>query len=309
MSRATLIHEAFVYDDDEDFVAALVPFLTDGLRDGEAVVAAVAKHNTNLLRRGLGDDADRVTFIDRDTWYVRPATTIAGWTDLLTSVRARGHESIRIIGEVAFGSRTRHDSWVRYESAVNDIFATAPAWIICPYDTRRLPGRIIADARRTHPVVTADRRGPSESYQQPADLLRTLAEPLPPISRAPLVTMSLDVPMGARRARYVVQAVAEGLGWPRPAIDDLLLAVTEIAVNSVIHGRAERHLSVWIEPTAITCEVTDHGDGLADPLVGYRPPAQSVEHGVGLWLAHQLSDWMATDRRDGTTRVRFRFTP
>jgi anti-sigma regulatory factor (Ser/Thr protein kinase) len=309
MTRATLIHEAFVYDDDEAFVAALAPFLTDGLRAGEAAVAAVTRHNTDLLRKGLGDDAAKVTFIDRDAWYVRPATTIAGWADLLTAVRARGHRSVRIIGEVAFGTRPRHDTWIRYESAVNDVFAEVPAWIVCPYDTRRLPARIIRDARRTHPVVTAAGREPSELYEHPGDLLRRVAEPLPPIARDPLVTVSLDVPMGARRARYVVQAVAQGLSWPQPAIDDLLLVVTEIAVNSLVHGRRDRHLKVWIEPAAITCEVTDHGDGFADPVVGYRPPAQSNQHGVGLWLSHQLSDWLAADHRDGTTRVRFRFTP
>jgi len=202
----------------------------------------------------------------------------------------------------------RRDTWIRYESAINDVFATAPAWIICPYDTRHLPEKVISSARRTHPVVRADRREPSRLYQRPRRLLRAVAEPVPPIRREPLVVVSLDVPMSARRARYVVRAVAEGLGWQRPAIDDLLLVVTEIAVNSLVHGRGDRDLKVWVEDTTIICEVTDHGDGFSDPLVGYRPPARSGHHGMGLWMANQLSDWLAIDRHDGTTRVRFCFS-
>jgi anti-sigma regulatory factor (Ser/Thr protein kinase) len=307
MTCSALVHEALVYDDDAGFVAALTPFAADGLRDGDAVVAAVTGRNIDLLRQSLGDDAGRVTFIDRDDWYVRPASTIAGWVDLLDAAQARGQRSIRIIGEVAFGARGRHDTWIRYESAINDVFAESPAWIVCPYDTRRLPDRIIDGARLTHPVVDAGRHGPSELYQPPGELLRALLEPLPPIAREPLVAVSLEDPVGPRRARYAVQAVAQGLGLPRPAIDDLLLVVTEIAVNSIVHGRPERHLKVWIDSAAITCEVTDNGDGFADPLVGYRPPAHPEHHGAGMWLAAQLSDWLATDHRDGLTRVRFRF--
>ncbi len=308
MTGAKLIHEALFYDDDDGFVAALTPFLADGLRDGDAVVAAVTGHNIDLLRQGLGGDADQVNFIDRDAWYVRPASTIAGWAGLLNTAQARGQRSMRIIGEVAFGSGPRHDTWIRYESAINDVFAAAPAWIICPYDTRRLPDRIIDGARRTHPVVAAGRREPSELYQEPCHLLRTLAEPLPPITQEPLLAVSLADPIGPRRARYAVQAVAQGLGWQRPAIDNLLLVVTEIAVNSLVHGGGDPQLRVWIEHTAIACEVTDNGDGFADPLVGYRAPAHPEHHGVGLWLASQLSDWFAIDDRDGTTRVRFRIS-
>jgi anti-sigma regulatory factor (Ser/Thr protein kinase) len=318
MTAATLLHEALLYDDDAGFAAALTPFVTDGLRGGEAVVAVVTGHNIDLLRQSLGGDADRVTFIDRDTWYLRPASTIAGWIGLLDDARAQGHRSVRAIGEVAFDAGAGHDTWIRYESAANAVFADAPAWIICPYDTRSLPDRVIAGARLTHPVVSAGRRRPSRPdgtgtaagnarYRPPDDLLRAMPEPLPPINREPLVAVNLEDPVSPRRARYAVQAVAQGLGWQRPAIDELLLVVTEVAVNSLVHGRPERLLQVWIEDSAITCEVTDHGGGFADPLVGYRPPDRPADHGTGLWLAAQLSDGFAADHRDGVTRVRFRF--
>ncbi|GIE99459.1 sensor histidine kinase [Paractinoplanes rishiriensis] len=303
-----LAHEALIYDNDNQFVDALVPFLAGGLRRGEGVIAAVTAHNIDLLRRRLGDDAGQVTFIDRDTWYRRPAATIAGWSGLLDAERARGRQSMRVVGEVEFGAATRQDTWIRYESAVNEVFVDVPARIICPYDTRRLPDRVVASARRTHPVMTAARGDSGPGYQKPAELLRDLAEPLPPVAGEALLVLDLTGPAGLRRARQTLVAVARALGWTRPAVDDLLLVTTEVAVNSLRHGRGDRRLQVWVDQRAITCEVTDHGNGPADPLAGYRPPQHPHRRGVGLWLAGQLCDGLAIDRHDGETRVRFRLT-
>lgn len=300
------LHEALIYQDDEKYVAALTPFLTEGLRRREAAVVVVPEHNTDLLRHSLGEDADQVMFIDSVAWYKRPATTIAGWKDLVGAARDRGHPSVRIIGEVEFGAGERHDSWTRYESAINDVFVDVQAWVICPYDTRRLADGVVADALRTHPVVRADRSGRSERYEQPGQLLRTMAEPMPPVGREPLVVMSLSDPPAVRYVRRAIEAIARNLGWDSTAVSELLLVVTEVAMNSLEHGRGDRRIHVWVEQATITCEVADDGDGPADPLVGYRPPENPRESGVGLWVANQLSDWLAIEHRDGATRVRFR---
>ncbi|WP_030442794.1 sensor histidine kinase [Actinoplanes subtropicus] len=303
-----LLHEALIYDDDEKFVAVLAPFLAEGVRRREAAVAVVPEHHAGPLREGLGADADEVRFIESADWYRRPASTIAGWSGLVADAIERGYSSVRIVGEVEFGAGERHDSWTRYESALNDVFATLPGWAICPYDTRRLPGRVVADALRTHPVVRAGRRAPSELYEEPDDLLRAMAEPLPPVSPVPLVALRLTDPLSVRRARRTIEAIAHNLGWDRAAVSGLLLVVSEIALNSLIHGRGDRRIHIWAEQSSITCEVIDDGDGLADPLAGYRPPENPRSAGVGLWLANQLSDWLSIEHRDGANRVRFRFS-
>jgi anti-sigma regulatory factor (Ser/Thr protein kinase) len=133
-----------------------------------------------------------------------------------------------------------------------------------------------------------------------------MSEPLPPVSGAPLVVMSLTDPPAVRRARRAVEAIARHLGWQHAAISDLLLVMSEVALNSLAHGGDDRRMHVWVERAAITCEVTDDGDGPADPLVGYRPPENPCRAGAGLWIANQLSDWLAIEHRDGVTRVRFR---
>jgi anti-sigma regulatory factor (Ser/Thr protein kinase) len=91
-------------------------------------------------------------------------------------------------------------------------------------------------------------------------------------------------------------------------LDDLVLAVSEIAANSICHGRGHRELRVWIAEHAVVCEVVDEGPGLSDPLAGFRPPDEGSTRGRGLWMAHQLCDSLAVDRSDATTRIRLAIT-
>ncbi|MGW4948007.1 anti-sigma factor RsbA family regulatory protein [Actinoplanes sp. NPDC004185] len=301
---ATLTHDAMLYGSDEEFVSALVPFAREGLERDEALVAAVTPANIALLRDALGPDAAAVTFIDRNEWYKRPATTVAGWQRLLTDALARGHRSMRLVGEVGFGPRGGHPTWTRYEAALNDVFAQAPAWIVCPYDTRALPPALLHDARRTHPATFHPRRRPSEHYLEPEQFLRSVAEPMPPITGPP--ALRLDLTDGVATARHAVSALLAAAGWAGlDRADDLILALCEIVTNSIRHGRGRRELRVWAQGRTVTCEVTDEGAGVADLLIGYRPPAQDLAGGRGLWIAQQLCDALTVVRRDATTVVRF----
>jgi hypothetical protein len=79
-----------------------------------------------------------------------------------------------VVGDPVWAARSAAEitAWFRYESLVNLAFASAPATIVCPYDTRTVPDDVIADARRTHPDVTqasVDLEGPA--YQEPEDFL------------------------------------------------------------------------------------------------------------------------------------------
>jgi anti-sigma regulatory factor (Ser/Thr protein kinase) len=305
---AAMNHDALFYGADDEFVAGLVPFLRDGLARGDAAVAAVTRPNIGLLRDALGADAAAVTFIDRDEWYRRPVSTVAGWFRLLGEATGRGHAYVRIVGEVAFGAADRHPAWTRYESALNRVFTDAPAWIVCPYDTRALPAGVLADARRTHPVVSDPGRRHSDAYLAPELLLRAIDEPVPPATGPPLLELVLDGTVTT--ARHAVGAAVSAAGrLGRERVNDLLLAVTEIAANSLAHGGGRRELRVWAPPWGVLCEVTDEGPRPPDPLIGYLPPVRGAAGGRGLWLARQLCDALAIDHRDGVTRVRLAVRP
>jgi anti-sigma regulatory factor (Ser/Thr protein kinase) len=107
---------------------------------------------------------------------------------------------------------------------------------------------------------------------------------------------------GVRRA-VAREAELAGLGASRR--EDLILAVDELTTNSVTHGGGWGCLSVWRTPTAIVCEVRDHGH-ISDPLAGTRQPHPGQLTGRGLWVVGCLCDRVQIASSPGRTAVRVR---
>jgi anti-sigma regulatory factor (Ser/Thr protein kinase) len=300
MTAATsLEHDAMLFDGGDDLVSSLAPWLAAGLdRAEEAVVAMTAAHNERLID-ALGPRAREVRFIPNDEWYVRPAATIAGWERLARDARARGMSALRIVGEVRFGDdRRRNVSWTRYESALNAALAGTPAWIVCPYDVARLPPSVVEDAWRTHPAVwTGGVRRSSGRFLEPAAMFAAVPEVEPTRVAAPLVDLTDVGDLGT--ARSAVRQAAGRLGIPRAVIDDLVLAMSEIATNAVRYGRGLRRLRLWTAGDELVCEIRDRDGTLADPLAGLIPPDGSASGGMGLWVARQLTEWLVIERPAG----------
>jgi hypothetical protein len=64
--------------------------------------------------------------------------------------------------------------WFRYEALINLSFASAPATVVCTYDTRTTPQSALDDAFRTHPQVGAGEVAVSATYREPEDFLLAL---------------------------------------------------------------------------------------------------------------------------------------
>ncbi|WP_200207680.1 anti-sigma factor RsbA family regulatory protein [Micromonospora coerulea] len=299
----TLRHHAMFYDRDDEFTTVLSAFLRTGLTRGDAAVVASTPANIVLLRDALGDQAGEVTFLDRDDWYRRPTTTVAGWQRLLDQAIAEGRPGVSIVGEVGFGPPDRHVGWTRYESALNAVFTQAPAEIVCPYDVRALPSAVLADACRTHATVLDPQPVGSDRYQPPDQLLRQLPDPaLRPIGTPALAATFADVAGLRRQVRTLVHTV----GWlADDRLDDLLLVLSEMASNSLRHGAGRPSLHLWGAPGEIVCEIRDQGTGPDDPLAGYRPPDPNMEGSRGLWIARQVCDDFAISADEAGTRVTF----
>ena len=82
-------------------------------------------------------------------------------------------------------------------------------------------------------------------------------------------------------------AAEAGLGVSRAA--DLVLAVHELATNTLRHGGGRGTLRMWREPAALICEVSDAGR-IDQPLAGRERPFAGQTGGRGLWLVNQLCD-------------------
>jgi anti-sigma regulatory factor (Ser/Thr protein kinase) len=288
MSLATLRHDAFVYESDDEFVERMVPFVQAGLAEGEAVVAVTTLRNGAVLREALGSDAEGVTFKDRDEWYVRPAQVIAGYDKTLRDRLRAGAPAVRVIGEVQFGTTPREwQEWTAYEAILNRAFAHRPAWIVCPYDARALPDSVIRHAAHTHPQVMTDVSRRSELYEEPADLVRSLTHEPEPLPGLRPVILAGDGHGHGFRLQLARELTADGV--PEARATAMVVAAGEVVVNAERHGRGTRAMRVGRIDDRFVCEITDHGPGLDDPLAGYLPPGPEQAGGAGLWVARQLT--------------------
>jgi anti-sigma regulatory factor (Ser/Thr protein kinase) len=282
----TFEHEAFIYASDDEYVAGLVPYVLDGLADGDAVIAVVTEERATLLRAALGTAADDVDFVDARAWYRRPSITIAGYDGVLAGL---GERRARVIGEVEFGDTAAEwAEWTRYEAALNRALVRRNARVVCPYDVRALPDHVIADARRTHPhLLAGEVRRPNGDYAAPEAVATDVRVELDVPDTTPDVDMRVEHDLAEMRGE--LRAIAAAAGFDERHAGDLILAVNEIVSNALVHGGGPASVRVWVTGHAVlTCVVDDSGPGIADPLAGFVPPDTGTFGGRGLWLVRQL---------------------
>jgi anti-sigma regulatory factor (Ser/Thr protein kinase) len=179
--------------------------------------------------------------------------------------------------------------------------AQADAEILCPYGTAELDPAVIADARRTHPLLLSSGRRPmSPEYTVPSDLLPSRSLPLPaPTGDAMNHTYRTDL----SQVRALVLQHAREAGLSESRANDLVLAVSEVAANTLRHTASSGTLSLWRDADEVVAEIRDEGM-ITDPLAGRRRPPPDAPGGHGLWLVHQVCDLVELHSDAGGTTIR-----
>jgi transcriptional regulator with XRE-family HTH domain len=169
-----LEHRLLTYGSDEEYLAAAIPFFAEGMERSDSLLAVTTEEQIELLRDSLDDRAGHVEFADSAEWYRSPGTAMDGYRTFVNEKLESGVAWIRIVAEIAPGSRSNAEipAWTRYESFVNLAFASSPTSFVCTYDDRSWPADVIADARRTHPELTDGTTATVNlEYQGPEDFL------------------------------------------------------------------------------------------------------------------------------------------
>jgi anti-sigma regulatory factor (Ser/Thr protein kinase) len=280
-----LLHEALVYDSDEELVDRVAPFLREGLEQGPTIAVLTRRH-WSLLREELGSDADAIPFIDCDEFYVRPVDAIASYDGTMADLLASGAKSARVAGEIPLQA-TRRDwsEWMSYEAIVNRALADVPAHILCLYGTQTAPDDVIEAVWQTHTHVegNASSGGHSE-YQDPRDV--AAAHATKPASELDLRTLAYtDDPLGLRE---VLAAELLAVRAPEARMMDMLVAASEVFENARRHGGGVSRVRAGLVDGWFVCEIEDAGPGLDDPLAGFFPPRPEQARGEGLWVARRL---------------------
>lgn len=299
-------HEALFYADDDAYLHGVREFIDGGLIVGDPVLVAVPTPRLRLLRRALGGAASRVRLLDMARAGRNPGRIIPAV--LHAFVTEHAGRWARIIGEPIWPGRPAdvYPRCVQHEALINLALADRDVTILCPYDTTGLAPAALADAVRTHPVlVESGTRRVSDGYTAPESVVASFNRPLPEPPTAPAVLIFDTGELPA--VRRFVAGVAEPAGMRDERLDDLLVAVNELATNAVTHGRGPATLRVWRDGDGLVCEVSDGGQ-MTDVLAGRIPPAHSSEGGRGLMLVNLLSDAVHIHTRQTSTTVRFHMT-
>jgi anti-sigma regulatory factor (Ser/Thr protein kinase) len=289
-TEAGFCHEALFYAGRDEFLHGTAAFIRQGLASGEPALVVVDAEKIALLSGELGAEAEHVQFADMAEVGSNPARITQAWRDFVAE-RSDPGRPVRGIGEPVGSGRTPAElvECQRHESLLNLAFAGTPAfWLMCPYDTEALDPAVIDEALRSHPFVSEDgAHAPSPSYGGIEAVTAPFSAPLPePVPRPK--EFYFEAPSLAALRQYLhLRAVDAGLGSRRT--EDLLLAVNEVATNSLRHAEGWGMLRVWEEPHALVCEVRDGGT-FGEPLAGRERPDPAQIGGFGLWLSNQLCD-------------------
>jgi anti-sigma regulatory factor (Ser/Thr protein kinase) len=290
LGKQTFRHEALFYSGREGFLAGVLPFVRDAVAAREPVLVVVDAEKIEALKAELNDEGDAVLFADMAGLGRNPACIIPAWREFVAEHGAEGRP-IRGVGEPIWAGRSEAElvECHHHESLLNLAFAETPSfWLVCPYDAAALDEAVLDKAQCTHPVIARDdARHYSSRYVPPESGPGPFDDALPePVAEPEELGFHRH---GLREARNFVAQRAERAGLAAERVSDLVLAVSELATNSVLHGGGGGTVRLWREPSRLVCEIRDAGR-LDEPLVGRERPTTDRASGRGLWLVNHLCD-------------------
>jgi anti-sigma regulatory factor (Ser/Thr protein kinase) len=293
------LHAAAFYDNLDSWVDVVAPFVRDGVRAGEPVLVAELPAQLAALQQALGDEADAVALVDMIDVGKNPACIIPVWREFVDRHPGR---PVRGVGEPAWSGRREVElEECRLHEALLNLAFDGPGIfrLLCPYDVSRLTPDVLAGAMRTHPDLGAHpRHAAYDAHDHAHDVFARPLSPAP--DTAQVIQFGAD---DLSLLRTGVRFIGEGARLPAEVTEDLVLAVHELACNSIEHAGGRGALRAWAMPDSLVLEVTDIGV-IDDPLVGREPALGVSEGGRGIWMANHLCDLVQVRSSQAGTTVR-----
>jgi anti-sigma regulatory factor (Ser/Thr protein kinase) len=293
----------------------LVPLAEQALKRDEPLVTALQPATERALADRLDDELasdERIVRLrppDGDPAGASAQTLAARWALELRALSVAKGRPVTVLNEhttALDGADGRF--WTELDAALNVALADLPVRITCFYPELPLHLEIIDGARRNHPLLITDgelRHNPG--HHDPRAVLTARPAARPPVLGPPDVRLSFSA-WQLHEVRTTVERALSGHGYERERLEDIVLAVNELATNAVEHGTPEAQLSLWTGQHGLLCEVDDGGT-LRDPLPGLQAPHPAEPRGRGVWIARQLCDSLHVWADGRGTHVRVHATP
>jgi hypothetical protein len=178
-------HLCLIYDNEADQMAAIVPYLQEGLArrehcvymTNEQTIAQVAAalcrgglEATDLTRQG------RLEILTAHTTYLRngrfaPSTMIEFVDTLVSQALHRGFAGLRCTGQMTWALDSDAKELMEYEALLNAVFRKRPVTTLCQYNMLRFSPGICENVLRTHPQTIHDGHLCENLYYEPPDFV------------------------------------------------------------------------------------------------------------------------------------------
>ncbi|MDT0274309.1 sensor histidine kinase [Blastococcus goldschmidtiae] len=287
-------HAAGVVASDAEVLAVAVPYLEEGLREGDLIALTCRPEIAHLLSDALDGLLHPVPNDPRLSLLgSRAPDVLVSCNAYLERAGETRNGRLRVLSAVDFGDDPA--DWregQRFESVVNRLLDGDLVSTLCLYDRRYLPEPVIASAAATHPLlVDGGTWAASRHFQEPGDYVRSLPVPRESAEDVP-PALVVEGATSLAGLRHTMGAVFERVVPDRDQRQDTLLAGAEIAANAFRHGRPPVSARVWADARTLVVTISDRGSGFADPLAGFQPAhgPDLGRGGMGLWLARKLFD-------------------
>lgn len=297
-------HAILRYRNQREHVAACARHVQAGVTAGAAVLVAATQEHLECLRRELPLDGSDVLMCDLSSRGADPGRVLS---QIRMFARDNAGRPVRCVQDVGWHGRPREylEEAIRYESLLGQALAGFPADVLCGYDAQ-VDADLLAAAEQAHPVaVDSTRRSASNSFAANATA-HSLGRKLigHTLSGPPEDAAALRFRDDQAQVRRFTAARARDAGLPADRVMDLVIAVGELAGNTLLHTNEAGTLAVWTTQDEIVCQVSDSGE-IADPLAGtLRPDPDETGSRRGLWLVHQVSDLVQVRTGSSGTAIR-----
>ena len=182
-------HFAIIYDNPDEQLDFIVPFLRLGLErreksvfiyddnSGETVIAAMEKHGIDVRAASA---CGALSIITRNDAYLKNGDFDPDWMidflgQAVDDAKRDGFSAVRASGEMTWALGPvgeAHDRLEEYECKLNAFFPTHDMGGICQYNRRRFRAKTLMHVIHTHPRVVFRGRVCENPYYIPASILR-----------------------------------------------------------------------------------------------------------------------------------------
>jgi anti-sigma regulatory factor (Ser/Thr protein kinase) len=300
-SPEPLEHQALVYGDVPELVDTAGPVLRASVTSGEHVAAIVDETVESGLRNRLGRAAEHIEFISPREVFSLPVQTMVA-TRRRDAQALTQHRRVTMLGQHQPWLLTSELAW--WDAAFNLVLAELPITLLCACPAEAAAASRIV--RHTHPwLCTGGEVVSNPQYRDPFAVLAEYPPGAPPALGPCDVSLSFRSNDELAELRRHVRRYGQAAGLGQDRIADLVVAVSELAANSIEHGGGHGTVEVWLGPGTLTVDVCDSGR-IDHPLPGLRLPPATSHRGRGLWLGRELSDDMHVWCSETGTGVRVR---